>query len=85
MLNFFKLIMMKNMAKPEIISVSFHTISIPDPLSIIFFTIIINHFAGMILEIHCNILGIFSIGNINPESIIVGSNKPITDIINATS
>ena len=47
--------------------------------------IIINHFAGITLEIHCNIQGIFSIGNIKPERIIVGSNKPITEIINATN
>lgn len=44
-----------------------------------------NHFAGMITEIHCKIFGIFSIGKINPERIIVGSKSPITDSIKATS
>jgi hypothetical protein len=77
--------MIKNMANPNIISVSFQTMSMPDPFNIIFFTIIINHFAGMIFDIHCKIHGIFSIGNINPESIIVGSNNPMTEIIKATS
>jgi hypothetical protein len=45
------------------------------------FTIIMNHFAGMMLLITCMGKGILFIGNINPDRIITGSIKPINDNI----
>ena len=61
--------------------VSFHIYWIPTPLSIMAFTIIMNHFAGMMLLITCIGKGILFIGNINPDRIITGSIKPINDNI----
>ena len=40
-----------------------------------------NHLAGMILLMICKMVGILEIGKINPESIIVGSIKPINETI----
>ena len=64
--------------------VSFQIIPNPEPLSIIPLMIIMNHFAGIICEINCNITGMFSIGNTKPDNRIVGNNNPINDNINAT-
>lgn len=56
----------------------------PSPCIIIFFMAIIYHFAGIISDNQRSIAGIFSIGNIIPESIIIGSIITIPDISSAT-
>ena len=65
------------------IKVSFQSIESPTPFSIIPFTIIMNHFAGIILLINCKGNGMLESGKINPESIITGSINPINEIIKA--
>ena len=66
------------------IKVSFHTYSKPTPFSIMFFRIIINHLGGIRLLIICKGNGIFRMGKIKPESIMVGSIKANIEIIMAT-
>lgn len=72
-----------NKVIPTKISVSLKTYSNPTPFSIIDFTIMINHFAGMMLLMTCIGNGIDAIGKINPERIITGSINPINEIIMA--
>lgn len=57
--------------------------AIPTPFIMMLLMMMINHLAGTIFEIHCNAIGMLSIGKINPESRIVGNNKPPMDIIMA--
>ena len=52
----------------------------PVPFIMICFKIEINHLAGMIVDSHCSIKGIFSIGKINPERIIVGNINAIMEM-----
>ncbi len=61
--------------------ISFSTAVMPNPLIIIVFTAAIYHFAGTIFESICRGVGIFSIGNIIPESNITGIINPIPEII----
>ena len=61
-------------------SVSFQTNLSPTPLIITDFTIIKNHFAGIIFDIILNGKGIFSIGKMNPLNITVGKNITINEI-----
>ena len=72
---------MKNTVIPIRISVSFQIISMPAPLSIIAFMMMIYHFAGIILLMICNGSGILESGKINPERMITGSINPIKDSI----
>lgn len=65
------------------IRVSFQIILIETPLSIIAFTMIINHLAGMILLTICIGNGILEIGKMNPESMITGSINPNNESIMA--
>ena len=55
------------------------TNSIPTPCIMIFLIASIYHLAGTIAEIHCKTAGILSIGNTNPDSIIVGIISPIPE------
>ena len=54
------------------IDISCHARETFTPSIISFFTVIIYHFAGMMCDIHCSMGGILSIGNIIPESNLVG-------------
>ena len=64
----------------NIISISFQTNNIPSPLSIIVFIAEINQRGGIITLNHWRILGIFSIGKINPDRRIVGKSNPTIEI-----
>ncbi len=75
---------MKNKAIDNSTRVSFHTDAKPNPFNITDLTIIMNQVAGTILEIYCNAAGIFSTGKIKPESNMVGSIKPRSEISIAT-
>ena len=68
---------------PIKIKVSLKIYSNPTPFSIIDFTIMINHLAGMMLLITCIGNGMDAIGKINPERMITGSINPINEIIMA--
>ena len=68
---------------PIKIKVSLKIYSNPTPFSIIDFTIMINHLAGMMLLIICIGNGMDAIGKINPERMITGSINPINEIIMA--
>src|SRR5688500_12228179 len=65
---------------PQRINVSFQMKAKPDPLIITDFTIWKNHFAGTALDTICNGNGMFSIGNIEPLSITVGRNMPVSEM-----
>ena len=58
---------------------SLSTDVIPSPSIIIAFTALMYHFAGTIFESTCSGSGIFSIGNIIPESNITGIISPIPE------
>ena len=72
---------MKNTVMPKRISVSFRMVAKPTPLSIIAFTMITNHLAGITLLMTWRGKGILLMGKIKPESSIVGSINPISEII----
>ena len=55
------------------IPISFRMAPALNPFIITSFTAIIYHLAGTILESHCNISGMFSMGNTMPLSRITGS------------
>ena len=74
---------MKSNVIPIKIKVSLKIYWIPTPFNIIDFTIIINHFAGMILLITCIGNGMELIGKIKPDKMITGNIKPINEIIMA--
>jgi hypothetical protein len=74
-LNFLTLIVIKKSVNPTRMSVSFQRNKIVEPLSIMPFMMIINQREGMIILKYCKGSGIFSIGNIKPESRIVGNIK----------
>ena len=74
---------MKSKVIPTRIKVSLKIYSKPTPLSIMDFTMMINHLAGMMLLITCIGNGIEAIGKIKPERIITGSINPINEIIMA--
>src|SRR5680860_600710 len=61
--------------------VSFHKKDNPTPLSIIPFTIMMNHFAGTMWLINCSGQGMLETGKIKPDNRITGSINPINDII----
>jgi hypothetical protein len=65
------------------IAVSFQIMFNVDPLSMMAFMMMINHFAGMILLITCMGNGILEMGKIKPESMITGSISPNKEIIMA--
>ena len=73
----------KNIVIPSKISVSFHIICSPTPLSMIALRMTINHLAGMILLMIWRGAGILEIGKINPDNNITGSINPIKEIIMA--
>ena len=66
---------------PTNTSVSFQMYCMPTPFSIIAFTIMMNHFAGIMLLITCIGIGILLIGKMKPERIITGNINPISESI----
>ena len=79
-LNFFRLIVNNTTIIKHKIATSLSTDVIPSPSIIIAFTAEIYHRAGTIFESNCNGNGIFSIGNIMPESIMTGIMNAIPEI-----
>ena len=78
---YFRILMVrKNTVVPNKIRASIQTTRRPPPLIITFFTMLKYHLAGTILEMIRNGTGIFSIGNMNPLSISVGKNIPMSEI-----
>jgi len=67
---------MKNNVIPNRMSVSFQMNANPVPFNIIFFTITINHLAGIMVVSHCSIAGILSMGKIKPDRRMVGNIRP---------
>ena len=71
------------MVIPTKINVSLRMYSKPTPFNIIDFTIIINHFAGIMLLMTCIGNGIEAMGKIKPDNMITGNINPINEIIMA--
>lgn len=71
---------MKKSVIPVSISVSFQMNFSPTPLSIIDFKMMMNHLAGMMLLMVRSGNGMLEIGKMNPDKMITGSIKPMSEM-----
>lgn len=65
-----------NSVIPVRINNSFHINNIPVPLIIMCLRLVMNQRAGIMVDNHCNTVGIFSIGKMNPLKSSVGNINP---------